>query len=506
MSQTKFVTNTKSQFANSLAEINKNQHMKNKILIASIFLVSITLFSACHKQLDTKPEGQLTELTTFDDVQNALRGCYDGFQSANYYGNTSNSGNPSGWSALPDIMGDDFVESFESLGNWNTMSEMIYATDAPIVQGLFRQPYEIITRVNNLLKFLTPYETGATANEAKRIKAQALAIRAHAHFDLLRYFASDYGRNATALGVPYITTFDPTTALSSFPARKTVKENYDAIYEDLNNALVSFRSGGNTTSNTSRNLIDSIVVYAMRTRVNYYASQWSAVVADATIALNARPISNTSNFVTSFTAAGEAAPATEIYWAIPADNALRPGGSTSGTSASYRVTTATTAIIRSLGGAYINTGITRFNQSGIGVSRTLCWKYPGIRSFKVYRAGEMMLMRAEAKQRLADVTALSDLNSLRTERGVTNGSETGVNLLNAILQLRRIELLGEGHRWFDIKRSTKTIVRAECSSASVPSASRASKCTINPSERGWTMPIPFNDIKVNANLVQNPGY
>ncbi len=403
-------------------------------------------------------------------------------------------------------MGDDFVESFESLGNWNTMSEMIYAADAGIVQGLFRQPYEIISRVNNLLKFLVPYETGSTANNAKRIKAQALAIRANAHFDLLRYFASDYARNATALGVPYITAFDPATALTSFPARKTVKENYDAIYEDLNNALVSFRDGGNTTNNVSRNLIDSIVVYAMRTRVNYYASQWSAVVADATIALNNRPISNSSDFIASFTTAGEAAPVSEVYWAIPSDNAMRPGGSTSGTSSSYRITSATTSIINSLGGAYTNTGITRFNQNGIGVTRTLCWKYPGIRSFKVFRAGEMMLMRAEAKQRLSDPTALADLNSLRTARGVTTGIETGSNLLNAILLLRRVELLGEGHRWFDIKRSTKTIVRAECSSASVPSTSRASKCTVNPSERGWTMPIPFNDIKVNANLVQNTGY
>lgn len=489
-----------------MALINKNQHMKNKILIASLFLVTFTLFSSCHKQLDTKPEGQLTELTTFDDIQNALRGCYDGFQSINYYNSTSNSGNPSGWSALPDIMGDDFVESFESLGNWNTMSEMIYAADAGIVQGLFRQPYEIISRVNNLLKFLAPYETGATEMDAKKIKAQALAIRAHAHFDLLRYFASDYARNSTALGVPYITTFNPTTALTSFPARNTVKENYDAIYEDLNNALVSFRAGGNTTNNGSRNLIDSVVVYAMRTRVNYYASQWNAVVTDATIALNARPVSNSSSFIAAFTAAGEAAPVSEIYWAIPSDNAMRPGGSISGSSASYRVTTATTAIIRSLGGAYTNTGINRFNQSGIGVSRTLCWKYPGIRSFKVFRAGEMMLMRAEAKQRLSDATALADLNALRTERGVVTGSETGAGLLNAILLLRRVELLGEGHRWFDIKRSTKTIARAECSSATVPSTSRASKCSISSSERGWTMPIPFNDMKVNINLVQNTGY
>jgi hypothetical protein len=479
--------------------------MKNKIFIIALFLSSIVLMNACTKELNTKPEAQLTELTTFSDIQNAMRGCYDGFQSANYYNNTSNSGSPSGWSGLPDLMGDDYVEALESLGNWNAMSEMIYAADNGIVQGIFAQPYEIISRVNNLLKFLPKFETGTTTAQARQIRAQALAIRAHAHFDLMRYFAVDFGRNSTSLGVPYVTDFDAATALTTFPVRKTVKENYDLILADLANSLVAFRAGGNTTDNTARSFIDSTVVYAIRTRVNYYAGQYSEVIADATVALNNRPLTNSTGYSSMFTAATEASPVTEVYWAIPSDNALRPGGATSGTSASYRITAATSSVIQSMGGAYVNTNVTRFNQTGVGgVAKTLCWKYNGIRSFKVYRAGEMLLMRAEAKQRTGDITALTDLNNLRTNRGVLVGLETGTALLNAILQMRRVELLGEGHRWFDIRRSTKTISRAECSASG--GASRADKCTIAASERGWVMPIPFNDLKVNTSLTQNPGY
>ncbi|MDB5211025.1 MAG: RagB/SusD family nutrient uptake outer membrane protein, partial [Sediminibacterium sp.] len=242
----------------------------------------------------------------------------------------------------------------------------------------------------------------------------------------------------------------------------------------------------------------------IRARVNYYAGQYSDVIADATVALNNRPLTNSTGYSSMFTTATEASPATEVYWAIPSDNALRPGGATNGSSASYRVTAATTSIIQSMGGAYINTNVTRFNQAGVGgVAKTLCWKYNGVRSFKVYRAGEMMLMRAEAKQRTGDITALTDLNSLRTNRGVTIGVETGTTLLNAILTMRRVELLGEGHRWFDLRRSTKSIVRAECGSTG---SSRASKCSITSTERGWVMPIPFNDLKVNTSLTQNPGY
>jgi starch-binding outer membrane protein, SusD/RagB family len=479
--------------------------MKNitKAIYTAAAIITIGM-AGCNKKLDTVPDTSLTDLRTFDDVRSALRGAYDGFQSNNYYNNPAASGTPSAWSALPDLMGDDFVEALESLGNWNAMSEMIYSSDNGIVAGAFIQPYEIISRVNNLLKFVGNYENGTTNAEAKRIRAQALAIRAHCHFDLMRYFAQDFGRNSASLGVPYVTTFDPQKPFANLPARNTVKENYDAVLKDLGDALVAFRAGGNTTGNTARYFIDSVVVYAMRTRVNYYASQWNDVINDATVALAARPLGNATDFVNSFVAAQEGTPSTEIYWQIPSDNALRPGGAISGSGPNYRVTAALSAVLQSQGGAYVNSSVTRFNQPGTGgVQRTLLWKYPGIRSFKVFRAGEMILMRAEAKYRVNDPTALADLNTLRTNRGVAIGAETGQALLDAILLQRRVELLGEGHRWFDLRRTTKTIVRLECGTAG---GSRAANCTINPSSRAWIFPIPFNELKVNPNLVQNPGY
>jgi hypothetical protein len=477
-----------------------------KLIKSTYFLIALlaTGLISCHKELNTVPDTSLTELKTMDDIRSALRGAYDGFQSNNYYNNPAASATPSAYSALPDLMGDDFVEALESLGNWNVMSEMIFASDYGNVSGAFVQPYEIISRVNNLLEFVGAYETGATAAEARRIRAQALAIRAHCHFDLMRYFAQDFGRNSNNLGVSYVTTFDPQKPFANLPARNTVKENYDAILKDLGDALAGFRAGGNTADNDSRYYIDSVVVYAMRTRVNYYASQWSDVVRDATVALSERPLGDTSAFVASFAAAREATPPSEVYWQIPSDNSLRPGGAISGTSSNYRVSAAMGTILRNQGGAYADPGVTRFNQAGSGgVQRTLLWKYPGIRSFKVFRAGELMLMRAEAKARDGVATALNDLNALRTARGVATGTETGTALLNAILLQRRVELLGEGHRWFDLRRTTKTIVRAECG---VAGGSRAERCNIGPDSRAWTFPIPFNEMRVNPNLVQNPGY
>jgi starch-binding outer membrane protein, SusD/RagB family len=479
--------------------------MKYNIKLSLIAITAITILVSCKKQLDTLPEGSLLQLTTFGNVQDALNGCYDGFQSSNYYDNRASSGSPSAWSALPDLMGDDFIETSESLGNWRTMSEATFASDNGTVQGAFSQPYEIISRANNILQSISKYETGSTKLEAKRIKAQAYAIRAHCHFDLLRYFAQDFGRNSSSLGIPYVKTFDPLNPLTVLPSRQSVKNNYDDILSDLNSSLINFRDADDNPNNDARNFIDSVTVYAIRTRVNYYASQWSDVIRDANIALGLRNVTNAAGYAAIFTTANEALPDDEVLWAIPSDGSMQPGRATNGTAPSYRISSDLKTKIQALGGAYIATSVTRFNQSSTAYPfpKTLCWKYPGVRSFKVYRAGELLIMSAEAKQRTGVASALSDLNLLRTNRAVATGSETGATLLTAILELRRVELLGEGHRWFDLRRSTKSINRTECGTAGF---STSNICTVAPSSRSWIFPIPFNDVRVNPNLTQNPGY
>ena len=475
-----------------------------KIIIAFAFVLFTTI--SCKKQLDTIPEGTITELTNFKAINNALSGCYAGFKSDSYYGNPSSSGSGSGWSALSDLMGDDMVEAMQSLGNWRTMSEMRYSTDNGAVQAVFSQPYEVISRANNILQALGPFENDAvTKDEAKTIKAQLLAIRAHAHFDLMRYFAPDFGRNSTALGVPYVTIFDAQKPLNNLPSRNTVKENYDKIYADLNNSLILFREGGNTENNTNRSYIDSTVVYAMRARINYYTSQWSAAAKDANVVLAGNALANAADYVTMYTTAGEQTPPSEVVWAIPSDNVLTPGGATNGSRPAYRVKEALFTKITALGGAYVNPVIINSSAANTaGFRRRRLQKYAAIKSFKVFRAGEMALIKAESEQKLGnDVAALASLNDLRTNRGVGVGVETGATLLEAISLLRRIELLGEGHRWFDLKRTTRTIVREECGTAQF---SLSTTCTVNSSSRAWVFPIPFSDIQANPNLVQNAGY
>lgn len=477
--------------------------MKNKLILVLAFFTLSTV--ACKKQLNTVPEGAISDLNTFTAVKIAVIGCYQGFKSNSYYNSPAASGVANGWSTLPDLMGDDFIETTTSLGNWRTASEMTYNEDYSVAQGLYQQPYEIISRANNILNALGQYESSPiTAKDAKIIKAQMLAIRAHAHFDMMRYFAPDFGRNSTSLGVPYVTLFDPQKPLSNLQPRNTVKENYDKIFDDLNNSILLFRETGNTKNNDSRNFIDIVVVYAMRARINYYASQWSAALSDANVVISSNPLADATDYVAMYAKDSESTPPSEVLWAIPSDNALNPGGAINGNGANYRIATPLSNIITGLGGVYNNTDLISVFKDNSDFNRRVLRKYVGIKSFKVFRTAEMILIKAEAEHILGnDGASLATLNSLRTNRGVAVGAETGATLLDAITLLRRVELLGEGHRWFDIKRTTKTINRSECGNAG---NSLSNICSVASSSNNWAFPIPFNEIKANPNLVQNPGY
>jgi hypothetical protein len=127
-------------------------------------------------------------------------------------------------------------------------------------------------------------------------------------------------------------------------------------------------------------------------------------------------------------------------------------------------------------------------------------KPDGVVNFKAFRTGEMYLIRAEAYAKTGDeVDAVADLNTLRAARinGYVPVVLAGVALTDAIVQERRKELICEGHRFFDLKRTTRVINRANCSSF----------CTLGPADREWTWPIPQPEIDANANILpQNPGY
>lgn len=131
------------------------------------------------------------------------------------------------------------------------------------------------------------------------------------------------------------------------------------------------------------------------------------------------------------------------------------------------------------------------------------------------RLGETYLIAAEAYFQAGDpATAAARINEVRT-RAALPGSEAAMMIqpadvdIDFILDERARELVGEYHRWFDLKRTAKLVERTQLYNRDIKDWFDSG---INPFMRPdgnlkILRPIPQEAIDLNeANIQQNPGY
>jgi hypothetical protein len=102
-------------------------------------------------------------------------------------------------------------------------------------------------------------------------------------------------------------------------------------------------------------------------------------------------------------------------------------------------------------------------------------------------------MAAEALNRgnISDSRAQNYLNQVRNRAMLPSVTSTGSNLTNDIYNERRVELVGEGHRFFDLVRTGK--------------AAQAIDGFVTGKHE--LFPIPIEEILLSGNRwEQNPGY
>jgi hypothetical protein len=109
----------------------------------------------------------------------------------------------------------------------------------------------------------------------------------------------------------------------------------------------------------------------------------------------------------------------------------------------------------------------------------------------------MYLIRAEARaQQTNPLGALSDINAIRSRAGLSPSvASTTSELLLAIENERRYEFLWEAHRWFDLVRTGRANTVLNTLNPSV---------TVKPHQ--LLFPIPANEVALDPELPQNPGY
>ncbi len=114
-------------------------------------------------------------------------------------------------------------------------------------------------------------------------------------------------------------------------------------------------------------------------------------------------------------------------------------------------------------------------------------------NYRSIRFADVLLMAAEALNRgqISDTRAQVYLNRVRGRAGLTSVAETGQALTEVIYQERRLELMGEGHHFFDLVRTQRA----------------ASEITGFVTGKHELFPIPNIEIELAGNRwSQNPGY
>lgn len=121
----------------------------------------------------------------------------------------------------------------------------------------------------------------------------------------------------------------------------------------------------------------------------------------------------------------------------------------------------------------------------------------------VLRLADVYLMMAECYSQANDFTnANLYLNKIKTRAGIANVNLTSQQtLLAEIDKERRLELVGEGHRWFDLVRTGKAVQVMMQYFAATPGYSTA---TLD--QHNLLMPVPQGQINTDPAIKQNPGY
>lgn len=128
----------------------------------------------------------------------------------------------------------------------------------------------------------------------------------------------------------------------------------------------------------------------------------------------------------------------------------------------------------------------------------------GQRDFILMRLADAYLIRAEANHKLGNnAAAAADINIIR-KRAAWEGKEADMEITAAdinidfILDERARELVGEGHRWFDLVRTGKLIDRVKAHNLDA---------TGNIQAHHVLRPIPLDQIdRTEGGYPQNPGY
>lgn len=470
--------------------------------------------TACEKQLDLVPIGNLTETTyykTADDARAAVGACY---------------------APLPGIV--DGIDFLDLVTTDDGVPFLTGIADRPLLwryniapnngfANLWTASYSAINRTNTVIDRLPGIVMDETLK--KRYIAEAKFLRAFHYFNLVRLYGD----------VPLVTK--ETTSLENLQVeRAKVEDVYALIEADLKEAetvLPAKYTGadvGRAAKGSAKGFLAKL--YLTRAGTTKGSPYWAQAAAKAKEVIDLGVYDLWANYGDAFAIANRGGK--EFVFELQFLTDVRghgfgrgygvrgvagyPGGTGSGIA---RVTPSLFNLFAPTDTRRAVNFITSYLNGATNVTLSLLDPDPakGIyfqklwdrtaktnggegTSFPIMRYSDILLMYAEALNEANSAPtpdALAALNRVHTRAGLS--ALTNLNYTqfrDAVWTERRVEFVFENQRRFDLIRTGRLIdaVKAETSFARNP--------TIQPFH--LLMPIPQSEIDANPKLVQNQGY
>lgn len=522
----------------------------NKRILAYLVMCVVITVTSCKKILDVTPYVSFSDATAFTSPERvllALNGVYDGAQSGFYVGNVIR-GYPFGAANIQqgDMRGEDMLNQAQF---FQVTYEANYNATSPNNGFMWQTLYALINRSNLTIEGIkTAAGSGiVTAAVAAQYEAECRFLRAMAHHELVLNYARPFADGAgSKMGVMFRDfgiSGDATVQKAKDQKRETVAQNYTKILADLDFAEQNLPAAHAGELKTYRATIAAAI--ALKMRVKLHMGDWAGVITEGN-----KLVPAVAPFVSpiggwTLTAAPDGPftnnLSTESVFSIRND--ANDNGGNNGALAYMFGTPA-------LGGR----GLIRVSPIAYDLAAWKCddkrrsllltqdarsyyiTKYRDITNrtdaTPQIRYAEIILILAEAEARSAagvSARAVALLNAVRN-RALADPATQGYTvasfadkkaLTKAILDERRIELLGEGKRWGDIHRlgvdvdfntggvpAKMTFADATFASynCAAPPALTKSIPAIPYAEHRFIWPIPLEETQQNSNIQQNPNY
>jgi len=486
----------------------------NNTLKKIIAFVIVVMCISCDDYLEILPEGQENSENYFNsksDYEDALVGVYDLLSTTylnNILGEIASDNSLCGGGSPTDVL------------DWQQIDDMTHTPDNGALRNIFQWMYAGISRANYIVEFQDKIDFDGK----EELLAENLFLRSYYYFELVKFFGD----------VPMYLNSRITLEQSQSIARTPKDQVYAQLEMDLQTAILSLpqqqTQNGRATKGAALALLGKIYLYqdkfteAANTLDQVINSGQYQLVSDfTTLFLNSNE--NTQEAVFEVQYFGGEGGGFDCFQCVEGNVAVGfmgprfTGGNFSPYTSGFSFNPPTAELYNSYAEEDVRRDATILNMAqfvaerpgvtfGLGNQNDYTGYYnkkyipyaeanagdvnlTHSNNYRAIRYADVLLMAAEAFNRsgLSDSKAQNYVNLVRERAGLDDIASSGSNLTQDIYRERRLEMAGEGHRFFDQVRTGQT--------STIP----------NFSPKNVVFPIPRIEIELAGNnWEQNPDY